>query len=192
MRAFPAVEVSLNTAITQARRINRSQRTSVAVSLHRGESGLELLFVANPNRVDCGSGGFAAKLDLFEERFGEGIDRVGQSGDPARRRQYVADQLDALAGQFCGYGRDAGDISTRAGKAHDQARANGISGLGHHDRDFPRRLLCRHSSGREPSDDYIDFETNQLSGQFGKPVDLSFRRPKLKSNVLALNIPQIA
>jgi hypothetical protein len=57
---------------------------------------------------------------------------------------------------------------------------------------FPRRLLCRHSSGREPSDDYIDFKTNQLSCQFGKPVDLSFRRPKLKSNVLPLDIPQIA
>src|SRR5262245_29297975 len=67
-----------------------------SVSLHRGESALELLIVANPDRVDCGSGGFAAKLDLFEERFGEGIGRVGQSGDPARRRQHVADQLDAL------------------------------------------------------------------------------------------------
>src|SRR5262249_33042278 len=29
------------------------------VSLHRGESALELLIVANPDRVDCGSGGFA-------------------------------------------------------------------------------------------------------------------------------------
>jgi len=42
-----------------------------------------------------------------EERFGEGIGRVGQSGDPAGRRQHVADQLDALAGQFGGYARDA-------------------------------------------------------------------------------------
>src|SRR3977135_109502 len=33
--------------------------------------------------------------------------------------------------------RDAGDISTRSGKAHDKARADRISGLGHHDRDFP-------------------------------------------------------
>src|SRR5262245_12017718 len=162
------------------------------VSLHRGESALELLIVANPDRVDCGSGGFAAKLDLFEEGFGEGIGRVGQSGDPARRRQHVADQLDALAGQFGGYARDAGDISTRSMKAHDKARADRISGLGHHDRDFPRRLLCRHSGGGKPSDDDIDLETNQLSCKFGKPVDLSFRRPKLKSNVLPLDILQIA
>src|SRR5262245_3233316 len=162
------------------------------VSLHRGESALELLIVANPDRVDCGSSGFAAKLDLFEARFREGVGRVGQSGDPARRRQHVADQLDALAGQFGGYARDAGDISTRSGKAHDQARADRISGLGHHDRDFPRRLLCRHSGGCKPSDDDIDLETNQLSCKFGKPVDLSFRRSKLKSNVLPLDIPQIA
>ena len=46
--------------------------------------------------------------------------------------------------------------------------------------------------GVEPSDGDIDLETNQLSCKFGKPVDLSFRRPKLKSNVLALDIPQIA
>src|SRR5262247_4061876 len=53
------------------------------VSLHRGESAFELLIVVNPDRVDCGSGGFAAKLDLFEERFGEGIGRVGQSAPTA-------------------------------------------------------------------------------------------------------------
>src|SRR5438874_5434172 len=63
---------------------------------------------------------------------------------------------------------------------------------GHDDRDFARRLFCRHSGGSEPSDDDIDLETNQLSCQFGKPVDLSFRRPKLKSNVLPLDISQIA
>src|SRR5256884_7862873 len=60
----------------------------------------------------------------------EGIDRVGQSGDPARRRQHVADQLDALSGQFGGYARDAGDISTPSGEGHDPARAHRISGLG--------------------------------------------------------------
>src|SRR5262249_5562826 len=68
----------------------------------------------------------------------------------------------------------------------------GVSCLGHDDRDVTRRLLCRHSGGRKPSDDDIDLETNQLSCQFGKSVDLSLRRPKLKSNVLPLDIPQIA
>jgi hypothetical protein len=74
----------------------------------------------------------------------------------------------------------------------DQPRGDGISRLGHDDRDFTRCLLCRQSGGREPSDDDIDFETDQLGGQFGKPVHLSFRRSKLKSNVLPLDIPQIA
>jgi len=46
--------------------------------------------------------------------------------------------------------------------------------------------------GCEPRDDYIDFETDQLGGQFGKPVEVSFSRSKLKSNVLPLDIPQIA
>src|SRR5436309_8838365 len=109
-----------------------------------------------------------------------------------RRADGSMSRINWTAGQFGGYARDAGDISTRSGKAHDQARADRISGLGHHDRDFPRGLLCRHSGGREPSDDDIDLVTNQLSCQFGKPVDLSFRRPKLKSNVLPLDIASIA
>jgi hypothetical protein len=62
----------------------------------------------------------------------------------------------------------------------------------HDDWDFARRLLRRLSGGREPSDDYIDFETDQLGGQFGKPVDLSFCRSKLKSNVLPFDVPQIS
>src|SRR6266516_3130894 len=89
------------------------------------------LATADLDRMDRSSGGFAAKLDLFEKRFGEWIGCVDQHGDPARRRQHVADQLDALAGQFSGYARDAGDISARPRKARDQPRTDGISCLGH-------------------------------------------------------------
>src|SRR5215208_8334019 len=46
----------------------------------------------------------------------------------------------------------------------------GSPGLGHDDWDFVRRLLCRHCGGCEPGDDYIDVETDQLGGQFGKPI----------------------
>src|SRR5262249_1421482 len=67
----------------------------------------------------------------------------------------------------------------------------GSSVCGHDDRDFGRRWPCRYSGGREPSDDDIDFEADQLGGQFGKPVEASIRRSKLKSNVLPLHIPQI-
>src|SRR5262245_51171794 len=161
------------------------------VFLHRGEGGLELLTAFDPDSVDRRSGGFAAQLDLFEERFGEGIGRIGQSGHSPRGWQQVADQLHAFASRFGGDASQPSDISARPRKARDQPQTDGVSGLGHHDRDFPRRLLCRHSGGREPSDDDIDLETNQLSCQFRNPVDLSFRRPKLKSNVLPLNIPQI-
>jgi hypothetical protein len=100
--------------------------------------------------------------------------------------------LHAFAGQFGGHGSHPGDISARSRKARDEPRTDGVSCLGHDDRDITRRLLCGHSGGRKPSDDDIDLEMNQLSCQFGKPVDLSFRRPKLKSNVLSLDISQIA
>jgi hypothetical protein len=44
----------------------------------------------------------------------------------------------------------------------------------------------------KPPVDYIDFETDQLGGQLGKPVEMSLRRSKLKSNVLPLDMTQIA
>src|SRR6266576_112283 len=162
------------------------------VFLHRGESGLEFLATLDPDSVDRGSGRFAAKLDLFEERFEEGIGRIRQSRHAARRWQHVTDQLDTFASQFGGHRSQAGDVSAGPRKARDQPRTNRVSCLGHDDWDFVRRLPCRQSGGREPSDDYIDLETDQLGGQFGKPVEVSLRRSKLKSNVLPLDITQIA
>jgi len=38
----------------------------------------------------------------------------------------------------------------------------------------------------------LDFETDQLGGQLGKPVEVPLCRSKLKSNVLPLDITQIA
>jgi hypothetical protein len=163
-----------------------------SVQLHPGESGLELLIAANANSIDRSSGGFTAKLYLFKERFGEGIGRIGQSGHSAGGRQHLADQLHTLASQFGGHGSHPGDISTRPRQARDQPSTDRVSCLGHDDRDLMRRLLGRHSGGREPSDDYIDLETDQLIGQFGKPFEVSFRRSKLKSNVLPLDIPEVA
>ena len=96
--------------------------------------------------------------------------RIGQSGHAACRRQHFPNEFDAFAGQFGGYASDPGDISARPRKARDQARAHWISRVRHDDWDFAGRLLCRLSGGREPSDDYIDFETDQLGGQFGKPL----------------------
>src|SRR6202048_2748211 len=160
--------------------------------LHRRESPIELLAAADPDAVDRSSAGFAAKLDLFEERFGEGIGRIGQSGHAACRRQHFPNEFDAFAGQFGGHASDPGDISARPRKARDKTHADWISRVRHDDWDFARRLLCRLSGGREPSDDYIDFETDQLGGQFGNSVSLSFRRSKLKSNILPFDVPQIA
>ena len=139
--------------------------------LHLGESGLEFLTAADPDRVDCGSGGFAAKLDLFKKRFGEGIGYIDQSGHAARRRQHVADQFDTLLPASSAVtaaipvtfppGRGRLAISPVPTGSPVSAMTIGISS---------RRLLCRQSGGREPSDNYIDFETDQLGRQFGKPV----------------------
>jgi hypothetical protein len=82
---------------------------------------------ADPDGVNRSSGGFAGKLDVFEERFGEGIGRIGQSGHAACRRQHFPNEFDAFAGQFGGYASDPGDISARPRKTRDQTRADWIS-----------------------------------------------------------------
>ena len=104
------------------------------IFLHRGERGFELLIVADPNSADRRCGGRAAELDLLEERFGEGIGDIGESGHATGRRQHVADQLHTLASEFRGYARDPGDIATGARKARDEARTDRIPGLRHDDR----------------------------------------------------------
>src|SRR5262249_39269206 len=98
----------------------------------------------------------------------------------------------AFASQFGGDASQPSDISARPRKARDQPRTDGISRLGHDDWDFPRRSPRRQGGGREPRDDDVDLKSDQLRGQFGKPVDLSFCRSKFKPNVLSLNIAELA
>ena len=117
---------------------------------------------------------------------------VPKHGDPNQGWDNFLDELQPLCTLVSCDQCQSGDISARSRKARDQPGTNGISSLGHDDRDFERRLLCRQSGGCEPRDDYIDFETDQLGGQFGKPVEVSFSGSKLKSNVLPLDITQIA
>ncbi|HZD29814.1 MAG TPA: hypothetical protein VE251_14125 [Xanthobacteraceae bacterium] len=165
---------------------------SGAILVHRGESGIQLLIAADPDGVDRRSGGCSAKLDLFEEGFDKGIGCIGETGDAARRRQHVADELDAFAGEFRADARNSGDVAARPRKAGDESRGDRISRVRHDDGDFVRGLLCRLSGGREPRDDDVDLETDQLGGQFGKPAELSLRRSKFVSNVLPFDIPEIA
>jgi len=142
--------------------------------------------------MDHRSGDFAAKRNLLQERFGEGIGYIGESGHATGRRQQVANQLHALAREFGGHAGDPGDISARPRKARDESRADRISGLSHDDGDVARRLSGRHSGRREPGDDYIDVEADQLGGQFGQPARVTLRRSKLEANVLPFDIAKIA
>src|SRR5262249_39831295 len=59
-------------------------------------------------------------------------------------------------------------------------------------RDVGRRLFPRQRGGREPGDDDIDLETDELGGQFRKPVEASLCRAKLEANVLSFDIAQLA
>src|SRR5207253_552568 len=156
------------------------------------ESGLHFLIAADSDSVDRRSGCCTAELDLLEEGFDKGIGRIGENGDAARRRQHVADELDAFAGQFRGDARNSGDVAARPRKAGDEPGADWISRVRHDDGDFVRGLLCRLSGGGEPGDDDVDLETDQLGGQLRKPVELSVRRSKLVTNVLPFDIPEIA
>ena len=99
--------------------------------------------------------------------------------------------MDAFAGEFRGDTRNSGDVAARPRKARDESGAHRISRVRHDDGDVVRGLLCRLSGGREPRDDDVDFETDQLVGQFGKPAELPLRRSKFVSNVLPFDVPEI-
>jgi hypothetical protein len=50
---------------------------------------------------------------LFKEQLRDRISRVPKSGDAPHGWQHVAEELDALAMQFCSYQGYAGDVSDR-------------------------------------------------------------------------------
>src|SRR5207302_11435393 len=59
-------------------------------------------------------------------------------------------------------------------------------GRDYHNGDFTCCLLRRQCAGDVERHDHIDLESDQLASKLGKTIQLSFRRTKLKCNVLPL------
>ena len=79
-------------------------------------------------------------------------------------RQHVSYQLYTLASQFRGNPGHAGDVTARPGEAFDKPGFDRVSNERHDNRNIARRLLRSLCCRREPSHNYIDFETHQLGG----------------------------
>src|SRR5437899_4172653 len=109
-----------------------------------------------------------------------------------RRRHYLVDQVDNLAGQLRAQVGVAGDISARLGEALDQPGSDQVSTGRADDWDLARRLLGGSCGRRKPGHDHIDFEPHQFRRQFGKATNLSLVRSELEPNVLPLDVTELA
>src|SRR5262249_8788798 len=89
--------------------------------------------------------------------------------------------------QYSRHQRHAGNVPAWPCQASNYA---GFDRVGRDDDngDFTCCLLCGQCAGNVERHDYIDLEPDQLRRKFGQSLQLSFRRAKLKRDVLPFHI----
>ena len=86
---------------------------------------------------------------------------------------------------------EAGDISTRAGKACNETYADGI-GFGHeHNRHRPRHFLGSQGAAGGCRNHNIDLEVDELGCQRGESPDLAGRISLLEDEVLIFDVSKL-
>src|SRR5437588_2321298 len=103
---------------------------------------------------------------------------------------HVAKQLNAFSNQHGRHQRHAGNVPTGARQAGHYAGFDRV-GRDYYNRDFTCCPLRRQCAGDIECHDDIDLEPEQLGRKLGKSIQLSFRRAKLKCNVLSLLIAKL-
>src|SRR5262249_25940778 len=127
--------------------------------------------------------GSGPAADLGEKRLGEGVGFAGKHGDAARRRQRLANELDALPRYFRGGRRQARHVATRSCQAANEPCPYRIAGRSHHDRYLAGSLFgSRGWRGLESHDD-VDLETHQLGRELRKQADLPFGSADVEANI---------
>ncbi len=67
---------------------------------HLGKGRVEFLRAPQRDRLDFDAEGPAGSLHAFDERLVERIRRIGQHGDPARRRQNLANEFEIFSSEL--------------------------------------------------------------------------------------------
>lgn len=95
------------------------------------------------------------------------MDRVvpQQHTDPLRPGDDLPDQFDHLHGQFGTAVGSPGHVSARTSQAGDEARADGVGDIDHHDGDARGRVLRGKNSGRRFDDHHIRLQRDEFTHQ---------------------------
>src|ERR1700730_13828922 len=160
------------------------------VFLHRCESGLKLLTAADPDRVDCSSGGFAAicsrkGLEKGSVALARAVTRRAGCSMSRSSCTLLAASSAATDGIPVTFPPGRGRLATSPVPTGSPVSAMtiGIS-----------RVACfaARAVGVNQVTMTSTLRRTSSAANSGSPVEVSSRRSKLKSNVLPLDIPQIA
>ena len=123
-----------------------------------------------------------------------GVVRIREDRHPAHARDRILEQLEPFRHELGNEERVAGDVAARAREARDDARSNGVADVGHDHRYRIRRgCLLRGEGARcRVRHDDIHLEPDELGGELGKTVVLTFGKAKLDDDILALDVTQVA
>ena len=123
-----------------------------------------------------------------------GVVRIREDRHPAQARDRILEQLEPFRRELGNEERVAGDVAAGAREARDDARSNGVADVGHDHRNRIRRgCLLRGEGARcRVRHDDIHLEPDELGGELGKTVILTFGEAKLDDDILALDVTQVA
>jgi hypothetical protein len=104
----------------------------------------------------------------------------------------LLEESQAFAAQLGTAARQPRDIAAGPSEAFDEPCANCIGYDREDDRNRAGRSLGSQRGRRIRSDDDVRIQTHQLGGELGQSFDLAACEPILDSDVLALDVPELA
>ena len=135
--------------------------------------------------------GFRRHPRLLQSDHHRRIARIRQYRDTREVRHDFLEELQPSPAQLGSQLGQACDVPTRPRQAGDEARAQGIAGAQHHDRDRSRCLLELSEGTAYSRDENVDLEAYQFCCHCRKPIEVTVAPETLDDQVLPLDVTEL-
>ena len=117
---------------------------------------------------------------------------VPEGGHPGRARDQLFEEGQPLGGQLARYRGHPRDVSAGPRQARREPELDGVGTGRGHDGNDAGRLLGRERCGVARGHQDVDLGGDELGGQALERGHLSVSPPRVKDDVLAFDVPQLA
>src|SRR5215472_5593654 len=160
--------------------------------VHCRECCVEIVAIANPDRLDCNTKRPSGLFDLVRENSRKRIRGMSERCHAFGRRQYITDKLNRLCKDLLTSATHARNIAPGPRQAGNQTRSHRITDTDHHNGNFGGCLPCCSGGRCERCDNDIDLPTDEIVSQVVQACHVSICRAKFERNILSLNIAKLA